>query len=236
MSLAELVVEQAEEIIDYPVFAYDPENVRQQDPFMEDLNKKLEVIIKSDYVADEPKKKSIYEQLMNHMEERESPDGNRDSSAVFSNLVDIISDALGDWRIMHSPNFTGHSQDDRAIKVRIRHFLRGRRGLTPGVELYAIRIEQCLYALVKYAGYSNNYFGYNNRNLRTALQRYDILKERMDKTKDPLKKATYLHSMIIAVEILFGKQIQLVAQEEITPTVSNDMGSSDEFSTDGMDW
>lgn len=219
-----------EEFIGLPVFAYDPEKPIKISQEELDFNRKLETIINSDFVPVE-KKKSFFEKFEESIARPARMDGEHHGNPVIANLFDIVNHALSDFNVLHSPNFSGHAQDDRAIKVRVRHFLKGRRGFMSGIDIYSMRIGQCLAGLVRYAKYDKNFFGENNENLRTALKNYDLLAEEISRSRDPYQKAKLLHGMIIACEILFEKEAEIVEEINVSPTVQavGSMMSSSEF-------
>lgn len=227
------LTDNTKEITGLPIFAYDPENIKPQDDFMLELNKKLEVISESDYkTPKEPiPKKSFFEKFDEELKKPIVSDTEHNGNLIIGNLFDIVNSALSDLSLLHSPNFSGHSQDDRSTKVRIRHFLRGKRGLRSGTEWYAIRIGQSLDGLVKYAKYDRNFFGEDNINLKLAQQHYGLLKKQIEETKDQYRKAELLHGMITACLILFAKQQEVIEPIYVTPMVSAGSGSSssDEF-------
>ena len=228
-----------QEFSDLPVFDYDPENPKEIDPYTVELNKKLEVIVKSGYVApkEQSKKKSFFEKFEDDLRKASRNEPEHHGNPVIANLFDTVNHALSDYDIMHSPNFTGHAQDDRPTKVRIRHFLRGKRGLRSGVEIYAMRIGQFLDGLIRYAKYDKNFFGENNIDLKIALRDYNVLKKQIDESKDMYKRAELLHGMIVSTQILFEKQLELVTQEDVTPIVANEVGNpSDEFTEESAVW
>lgn len=234
MSLEQVSEEPIEEIIEEP-----PEFVGlpiplSEDPEIIEFNKKIELIKSS---ASIPIEKSISNQfdklgsdLLTRDLEKKLEQAPPSSFPLIVILYDIVGNAMSDYTVLHSPNFTGHMQDDRAIKVRIRHFLKGRRGLKSGIEIYTLRIGQCLDGLVRFARFSKNMFGANDINLKVALRNYSLLQKQINESKDPYQKAEFLHGILVATQILFEEQAKVIREEDVTPIVSSqvDIGT-DEF-------